>query len=53
MKQKVSGKPICNRISSESTSATSPTPMATLPYWMAMTLWSWLQMYFSMKVCGS
>src|SRR5215218_8984240 len=22
-------------------------------YWMAMTLWSWLQTYFVMNVCGS
>src|SRR5688572_15099437 len=53
MKLKVSGKPICSRISSDSTSATSPTPIATLPYWIAMTLWSWLQTYFSIHVWGS
>src|SRR5688572_3093520 len=53
MKLKVSGKPIWSRISSDSARATSPTPMATLPYWIAMTLWSWLQTYFSIHVCGS
>ena len=27
-------------------------PIATSAYWIAMTLWSWLQMYLRMKVCG-
>ena len=52
MNENVSGKPSCSRIRPDSTSATSPTAMAVTAYWMAMTLWSWLQMYFVMNVCG-
>ena len=36
----------------DSTSATSPTAIAVIPYWTAMTLASWLQMYLPMKVFG-
>ncbi len=52
MKLKVFGNPSCRRISHDSTSATRPTPMAVIEYWMAMILASWLQMYFPMKVFG-
>ena len=31
----------------------TPTKIAVTPYWMAMTLWSWLQTYLVMNVCGS
>ena len=48
----VSGKPSCSRIIADSTSATRPTKIAVTAYWIAMTLWSWLQMYLVMKVCG-
>ena len=36
----------------ESTRATKPMAMAVMPYWMAMILASWLQMYLPMKVFG-
>ena len=38
MNSRLPGKPICIRISHDSTSATSPTAMAVMEYWMAMTL---------------
>ncbi len=53
MNEKVFGNPSCRRISPESTRATSPTAIAVIAYWMAMTLWSWLQMYLVTNVCGS
>src|SRR6188474_178575 len=53
MKRKVSGNPSCIRIITDSPSATRPIAIAVIAYWIAMTLWSWLQMYFVTKVCGS
>jgi hypothetical protein len=38
MKEKLSGKPSCNRISMDSTMATTPMAIAVMPYWMAITL---------------
>ena len=52
MKEKLSGKPSCSRISHDNTSATSPIPIAVIEYWMAMTLASWLQTYFVTKLFG-
>ena len=52
MKAKVSGKPSCSRISHDRTSATSPIAIAVKEYWMAMTLASWLKMYFVTKLFG-
>ena len=52
MNEKVCGNPSCSRMIPDSTSATSPTPIAVIEYWTAMTLASWLQMYFPMKVFG-
>ena len=53
MKWNVPGKPSCRRISTDSPSAINPTAIAVTMYWIAMTLWSWLQTYFVMNVCGS
>ena len=39
------------RIITDIASATSPMAIAVSVYWIAMTLWSWLQMYFVMNVC--
>jgi hypothetical protein len=50
---KLSGKPSCSRIMTDRISAMTPTNIAVTPYWMAMTLWSWLQMYLVIKVSGS
>ncbi len=52
MKEKVSGNPSCSRISHDSTNATRPIAIAVSAYWMAMTLASWLQMYFVTKLFG-
>ena len=52
MKEKVCGNPSCSRIIPDNTKATNPTPIAVIAYWMAMTLASWLQMYFPTKVFG-
>jgi hypothetical protein len=35
------------------TRATRPTAIAVREYWIAMTLWSWLQMYLVINVWGS
>src|SRR5438093_4710427 len=53
MKGSRPGKPICSRIRSDSTSATMPTTIAVIEYWMAMTLWSWLQTYLVTQLFGS
>src|SRR4030095_12911152 len=53
MKRKVSGNPSCIRIITDNPSATRPMAIAVIAYWTAITLWSWLQMYFVTKVCGS
>ena len=52
MKAKRSGNPSCSRINHDITNATNPIPIAVTAYWIAMTLASWLQMYFPMKVFG-
>ena len=52
MKATLPGKPSCSRISHDSTSATSPIPIAVTAYWIAITFASWLQMYLPMKVFG-
>ena len=52
MNWNVCGKPSCSRMIPDSTSATSPTPIAVSEYWTAMTLASWLQMYLPMNVFG-
>jgi hypothetical protein len=53
MNSNTPGKPICSRIRFDSMSPTRPTRIAVQPYWTAITLWSWLQTYFVMKLWGS
>ena len=45
MNEKLSGKPNCNRMSHDSTRATSPMAIAVQEYWTAITLASWLNTY--------
>ena len=52
MNSKVCGNPSCSRMIPDSTNATSPTPIAVIEYWTAMTLASWLQTYFPTHVFG-
>ncbi len=53
MKANSFGQASCRRIMPDRTSATRPTRIAMTEYWIAMTLWSWLQTYFATKLWGS
>ena len=43
----------CSRISTESTMPTSTAVSASRKYWMPITLWSTLKIYFRMKPVGA